>query len=138
MRRMMIWIVVGILMFIGCRSYLAYNRDSSSDIPFDKRKPLSLDKAIILSMNGPQLGPKYYEIMGKVRSHIDNVSSLENHCKDAIEMLRHEAERAGADALINVSCSSDKYSAEASGTAISFRNREEALRVLKDMKTILE
>ena len=53
-------------------------------------------------------------------------------------MLRYEAENVGADALINVSCSSDKFSAEASGTAITFRNREQTLKVLKDIKAILE
>jgi hypothetical protein len=138
MRKMMILMVVAIAILIGCRSYLSYERQSTSDIPFDKRKPMSLDKAIIISTKGPQLEPKYYEIMGKVRSQADNLSSLQNHCKDAIELLRHEAENVGADALINVSCSPDKYSAGASGTAITFRDREQALKFLKDMKAILE
>ena len=138
MKRMMILIVVGIVMLIGCRSYLSYNRNSTSDIPFDKRKPLSLNKAIIIGTNGPQLEPKYYEIMGKVMSQVENITSLENHCKDAMETLRQEAENVGADALINVSCSSDKYSANASGMAITFRNREQTLKVLKDIKAILE
>ena len=93
---------------------------------------------MIISANGPQLEPKYYEIMGKVMSQIDNITMFQNHCKDANEMLRYEAENVGADALINVSCSSDKFSAEASGTAITFRNREQTLKVLKDIKAILE
>ena len=138
MRKMMILMVVGIAILIGCKSYSSYNRQSTSDIPFDKRKPLSLDKAIIISSKGPQLEPKYYEIMGKVRSQADNITTLQNHCKDAIEMLRYEAQNVGADALINVSCSPDKYSAGASGTAITFKDREQALEVLKDMKAILE
>jgi uncharacterized protein YbjQ (UPF0145 family) len=76
--------------------------------------------------------------MGKVTSQIDNITIFQNHCKDAIEMLRYETENVGADALINVSCSSDKYSANARGAAIAFKNREQALKVLKDIKAILE
>ena len=138
MRKMIILTVVGIAILIGCKSYLSYDRQSTSDVPFDKRKPLSLDKAIIISSQGPQLEPKYYEIMGKVRSQANNLTILQNHCKDAIELLRYEAENVGADALINVSCSPDNYSAGASGTAITFRDREQALKCLKDMKAILE
>ena len=138
MRKIIILTLVGLVVLVGCRSYFSYNRNSTSDIPFYKRKPPSLEKAMIISANGPQLEPKYYEIMGKVMSQIDNITMFQNHCKDAIEMLRYEAENAGADALINVSCSSDEFSAEASGTAITFRNREQTLKVLKDIKAILE
>jgi uncharacterized protein YbjQ (UPF0145 family) len=138
MRKIIIWIVVGMVMLTGCRSYFSYDRNSTSDIPFHKRKPPNMDKVIIISTNGPQLEPKYYEIMGNVMSQIDNITIFQNHCKDAIEMLRYEAGNVGADALIGVSCSPDKYSAEALGTAITFRNREQALKVLKDMKAILE
>ncbi len=138
MRKIMILITVGTAFLIGCASYLSYSRQSTNDIPFDKRKPPSLEKAMILSTKGPQLEPKYYEIMGKVRSHVENISSLQDHCKDAIEMLRYEAENVGADALRDVSCSQEKYSAQAFATAIAFTNREEVLKVLKDIKAILE
>ena len=138
MKKKITLILVGLAMIIGCRSYFSYDRSSTSDIPFHKRKPPNMDKALIISTNGPQLEPKYYEIMGKVTSQIDNITIFQKHCKDAIEMLRYEAEKVGADALINVSCSSDKFSAEASGTAITFRNREQTLKVLKDIKAILE
>ena len=138
MRKMVILILVGSVMLIGCRSYLSYDRHSSSDIPFHKRKPPSMEKAIIISTKGPQLEPKYYEIMGKAKSKADNLTILQNHCKDAIEMLRYEAEVVGADGLINVSCTSESYDAEASGTAIAFRDRDQALRLLKDVKAILE
>lgn len=136
MRKMVILIVVGIAILTGC-GHLP-NRRSGSDIPFEKRKPPSLDKSIIISTKGPQLEPEYYMIMGKVWSNVDNLSSLENHCKDALEMLRYEAGNVGADALIDVSCSPDKYSAQARGSAITFKNRGRALKVLKDMKAILE
>jgi hypothetical protein len=138
MKKKITLIVVGLAMLIGCRSYFSFDRNSTSDIPFHKRKPPNMDKAIIISTNGPQLEPKYYEIMGKVTSQIDNITIFQNHCKDAIEMLRYETENVGADALINVSCSSDKYSADAFGIAITFRNREQTLKVLKDIKAILE
>ena len=138
MRNIMIPIIVGIAIPIGCASFLSYNRQSTNDIPFEKRKPPSLEKAIILSMKGPQLEPKFYEIIGKVRSQVGNMSSLQNHCKDAIDMLRYEAESIGADALIDISCSPEKFGAKAFGTAIAFRNREETLKVLVDIKAIIE
>ena len=138
MRKMMILTVVGIAILTGCQSYLSYERQSTSDIPFYKRKPPSMNDAIIISTKGPQLEPQNYEIMGKVDSRVENLTIFQRHCKDAIEMLRHEAEVVGADALINVSCSRDTYSSGASGTAIKFRDREQALKVLGDIKAILE
>jgi uncharacterized protein YbjQ (UPF0145 family) len=117
---------------------MSYDRTSWNDIPFYKRKPPSLDKAIIISTKGPQLEPNYYQIMGTVNSQIENLSTFQNHCKDAIEMLRYEAEVVGADALMNVSCSPETYGAAASGTAITFNNRNQALKVLKDIKAILQ
>ena len=97
-----------------------------------------MNKAIIISTKGPQLEPNYYQIMGTVNSQIENVSVFQKHCKDAIEMLRYEAEAVGADALMNVSCSLDKYGASASGSAITFNNRAQALQALKDIRAILE
>jgi hypothetical protein len=138
MRKMMILTVVGIAILIGCQSYLSYERKSTNDIPFYKRKPASMNEAFIISTKGPQLEPQNYEIMGKVDSQVENLTLFQKHCKDAIEMLRYEAEVVGADALINVSCTRDTYSAGASGTAITFRDREQALKLLKDMKAILE
>jgi uncharacterized protein YbjQ (UPF0145 family) len=138
MKKIVIWMIVGFAMFAGCRSYMSYNRYSSSDIPFHKRKVPSMNSAIIISTKGPQLDPQYYEIMGNVMSKIDNLTIFQKHCKDAIEMVRYEVETVGADAVINVSCSSDKYSAEAFGTAITFKSREQALKVLKDIRAILE
>jgi len=125
-------------LLIGCRSYFSYSGNSTSDIPFHKRKPPNMDKAIIIGTNGPQLEPRYYEIVGNVMSQVDNVTVFWNHCKDAVEMLRYEAETVGANALINVSCTSGKYNADASRTAITFKNREEALKVLKGIKAIPE
>jgi len=129
----------GIFAFvIGCASHLPDPGSSKSDIPFYKRKVPSLEKAIIIDPKGPLLDPKYYEVMGRVDSEVGNVSALYSHCKDAIEMLRSEAEKVGGDALIGASCTSGTFNASANGTVITFKNREEALRVLKDIKAVLK
>jgi uncharacterized protein YbjQ (UPF0145 family) len=66
------------------------------------------------------------------------VSALAPHCDDATEMLRLEAENVGGDALIDFSCTSGTFNARAEGTVIVFKNREEALRVLKEIKAVLK
>ena len=129
----------GIFAFvIGCSSHLTHERSSKSDIPFYKRKVPSLEKAIIIDPKGPSPDPKYYEVMGRADSEVSNVSALVSHCKDAIEMLRYEAENVGGDAVIDVSCTSGTFNASANGTVITFKNREEALKVLKDIKAVLK
>jgi uncharacterized protein YbjQ (UPF0145 family) len=138
MKKVILIMSIGLAVFWGCRSYFAYDRSSTSDIPFHKRRPPNMDRAIIISTKGPQLESKYYEVLGNVSSKIENITSLRNHCKDAIEMLRYETENVGADALINVSCRQEKYSAHATGSAILFKNREQALSILQDIKAILE
>ena len=79
-----------------------------------------------------------YEIMGRATAEVGNVSALVSHCEDAVEMLRIEAENVGGDALINVSCSSRSFGAGAAGTIISFKDRQEALKVLRDTKAVLK
>ena len=138
MRRMTRWIILGLTMFIGCSNFMSYSRHASSDIPFEKRRPPSGSKPVIINTKGPQLQPEYYEIMGNVNSKINNPPILQERCKEAIETLRYEAEVLGADGLINVSCRWDTKGEEASGTAIIFKSREETSRVLKDIKAILE
>lgn len=129
----------GIFAFvIGCASQSNFEMSSKSDIPFYKRKVPSLEKAIIIDSKGPSLDPKYYEVMGKAESKVSDVWSLAPHCKDAIEMLRNEAETVGGDALIDVSCTSGSFNASATGTVISFYNRKQALKVLKDINAVLK
>jgi len=138
MRRKAIFFA-GIFAFvIGCASHLNFERSSSSDIPFYKRKVPSLEAAIIIDRKGPSLDPKYYEVMGRADSEVSDVTALVSHCNDAIEMLRYEAEKVGGDALIDVSCTSGAFNASANGTVISFKNRKEALKVLKDIKAVLK
>jgi hypothetical protein len=138
MRKRVVCTVAILAMVIGCTSHLSFKRNSTNDIPFDRRRPPSLDQTIIIKANGPQLDPKYYEIMGKVTARIENPTALRSHCKDAADMLRYEAQTVGADALVNVSCSSDTFGASATATAIAFRNKEEALKILREIKAILE
>jgi hypothetical protein len=138
MRRMALWIILGLTMLIGCSNFMSYSRHASSDIPFEKRRPPSDNKPIIISTKGPQLQPEYYEIMGKVNSKINNPPVLQKRCEEATELLRYEAGIVGADGLIKVSCKWDTKGEEASGTAILFKSREETSRVLKDIKAILE
>ena len=129
----------GIFVFVsGCASHLTFDKSSTSDIPFLKRKPPSLERAIIIDPKGPSLDPKYYEVMGKASSEVSHVSALAPHCSDATEMLRLEAENVGGDALIDFSCTSGTFNASANGTVIIFKNREEALKVLKDIKAVLK
>ncbi len=128
-------VIVGFL--IGCASNLSYNRSSRSDIPFHKRKVPSLEKAVIIDSKGPALDSQYYEIMGKVESEVTHVSALSPHCKEAIKWLRYEAENVGGDALIDVSCASQSFGATATGTVISFKNRKEALKALKEINAVI-
>ena len=129
----------GIFAFvISCASYLTYDKSSKNNIPFSKRKVPSLEKAIIIDSKGPSLDPKYYEVMGRADSKVSNVTSLVSHCKDALEMLRYEAGNVGGDALIDVSCTEGTFDAVANGTIITFKDREEALKVLKDIKAVLK
>lgn len=123
---------------VGCASHLTYDKSSKSDIPFSDRRPPSSEKAVIIDPQGPSLDPRYYEVMGKADSQVSNVSALAPHCKDAIDMLRYEAEIVGGDALIDVSCTSGTFNASAQGTVITFKNRAEALKALKDIKAVLK
>lgn len=130
---------LGIFAFVvGCASHLNYDKSSKSDIPFHKRKVPSLEKAIIIDSTGPSLDPRYYEVMGRAESEVSHVSALAPHCQDAIKMLRYEAETVGGDALIEVSCTRGTFNATATGTVISFYNRNEALKVLKEIKAIIK
>ena len=128
----------GIFAFVmGCASHLTYDKSSTSDIPFSNRRPPSSEKAIIIDPKGPSLDPRYYDVMGKADSKVSNVSSLVPHCKDAMEMLRYEAEIVGGDALIDVSCTSGLFDASANGTVITFKDRVEAFKVLKEINAVL-
>jgi hypothetical protein len=138
MKRRIFWILVASAILIGCTSHMSYTRSSTNDIPFDKRRPPSGERCVIIRVEGPQLDPRYYDILGKVTSEVENMLKFEKHCQDAIKLIRFEAETVGADALINVSCRSGEFDAKAQGTAIAFKNREEAMSILGAIGAILE
>ena len=128
----------GIFAFvISCAGHLG-TLSSENDVPFHKRKVPSMENAVIIDPKGPSLDPQYYEVMGRAVSEASEVSSVVSNCKDAIERLRFEAERVGGDALIDVSCTEGKFNASANGTIIAFKNRKEALKVLKDINAVLK
>ena len=129
----------GIFAFIiGCADTLG-TQSSRSDVPFHKYKVPSFDeKAIIIDPKGPSLDPQYYEVMGRAVSEVSHASSLVPNCKEAIERLRYEAEKVGGDALIDVSCAEGTFNASAEGTIITFKNRKEAVKVLKEINAVLK
>ena len=138
MRRKAIFFAGIFAFLVGCASHLDYEKTSKSDIPWHKRKMPTLEKVIIIDPKGPALDPKYYQVMGKAEGKVSHVTALLPHCKDAIEMLRYETENVGGDALIDVSCTSDAFTGTAQGTVISFYNREEAVKALREIKAILK
>ncbi len=136
MAKTLIFVVGGLIILTSCTSYSSYNRYSINDVPVQNRRLPSGYQPLLISTEGPQLNPKYYEIMGRVTSVVDSAWVWEKHCTDAIEMLRYEARSIGADAVINLDCGSGTFGAKASGIAIVFNNREEALRALEEISAI--
>lgn len=137
MRKTILLIFVGLMMLIGCASYSSYNKYSTNDVPIQNRRLPSGYPTLLISSQGPQLDPQFYDIMGGLTSVVDSVTVFENHCRGAIEMLRYEARSIGADAVINLDCGSGTFGAKASGMAIFFKNREEALKALEKIKAVL-
>ena len=136
MRKTIILSFVGLMMLIGCASYSSYNKYSTNDVPIQNRRLPSGYPTLLISSQGPQLNPQYYEIMGRVTSVVDSVTVFENHCRGAMEMLRYEARNIGSDAVINLDCGSGTFGAKASGMAIYFKNREEVLKALEEIKPV--
>lgn len=131
-KEVLLLLVVGSLT-VGCASWGPSNTYSTNDIPLQNRK-IAAYAPIIIGLKGPQLDPSYYDIMGKVKSSVDNKTIFERHCAGAIEMLRNEARSVGADALINVDCGSSHFGSGASGIAIAFKDRQESLKKLEEIK----
>lgn len=140
MKSVMVGLVLLFLFVTGCVDPRT-KRHSSNDIPVENRRAPAY-RPIIISSSGPQLDPSYYEVMGKVSSFNFSVSisllKFQGHCYKAIEMLRDESMNAGADALINVECGEGKlgFGASASGIAVAFKNRQECLIKLEEIKAV--
>ncbi len=99
----------------------------------------------IISVHGPQLDPSYYAVIGTVEANKDAVTVFDKVSLETIfKMLEAEARKGGADALIQVryqrgsSTGRKVDSVWATGTAIVFKNREEALKKLKEMGAVFK
>ena len=102
-----------------------------------KSLPPSQYPVFVISEEGPQLEAEYYEVLGSVESVIENITAFERRCIGAINLLKSEARKHGADALIHTHCGAAMGSARASGIAIIFKSREESLRRLKEIGAIM-
>lgn len=97
----------------------------------------------IISIHGPQLDPQYYVVIGTVEANKDAVTVLDKVSLESVfEMLKTKAREGGADALIQVryqrgvSTGRRVDSVYVTGAAIVFKNREEALKKLKEMGAV--
>ncbi len=118
------------LMISGCVGG-TYQHWSTHNI--SKSLPSSQYPVIVISEQGPQLEPEYYEALGKVESVVENITAFERRCIGAINLLKSEARKNGADALIHTQCGAAMGSARASGIAIIFKNRNESLKRLEEI-----
>lgn len=90
----------------------------------------------IISAGGPQLDPDYYIVLGSEK--IDQVETGIS-LKDLHEILRIRAREVGADALIKLKYKlKNDHFVQVTWTTIAFKNREEALKKLKEIGIILE
>jgi len=99
----------------------------------------------IISVHGPQLDPQYYVVIGTVEANKDAVTVFDKVSLESVfEMLKTKARQGGADALIQVryqrgvSTGRRVDSVYGTGTAIVFKNREEALKKLKEMGAVFQ
>lgn len=99
----------------------------------------------IISNAGPQLDPNYYAVIGTVEATKDATTIFGKVSLETIfDMLREKAREGGADALMQVQYRRGRASGRnvdnvwATGVAIVFRNREEALTKLKEMGAVFK
>jgi uncharacterized protein YbjQ (UPF0145 family) len=78
-----------------------------------------------------------YEILGEVRSLVNNITIFEKRAKGAVEMIRNEARQVGAHAIINVQVGETQFGSSASGIAIRFKDYNEAIRLLKEIGAVI-
>ena len=98
----------------------------------------------IISEYGQGLDPGYYYVViGIVEANKEAVTVFGKVSLETVfEMLRRKARRGGADALIDIryqrgtATGRSVDSVSASGIAVVFKNRDEALKKLKDMGAV--
>jgi hypothetical protein len=93
---------------------------------------------VVISEQGPQLEPEYFEVLGTVESVVENITAFERRCIGAINLLKSEARKHGADALIHANCGEAMGSSRASGVAITFKNRNESLKRLEEVGAVIK
>jgi len=127
-----------VIMVSGCASFPESKQQvySTNSVPLDKRA-VSEYPVIIISTRGPQPSPDLYEVLGEVRSLLNNITVFEKRGKGAVEMLRNEARQVGAHAIINIQVGETQFGSSASGVAIRFKNFDETIRLLKEIGAIV-
>jgi len=130
----LLFLSIILLMLSGCVGG-TYQHWSTHNI--STSLPPSQYPVIVISEQGFQLEPEYYEVLGPVESVVENITAFERRCIGAINLLKSEARKHGADALIHTHCGAAVGSARASGIAIIFKNRNESLKRLEEIGAII-
>jgi hypothetical protein len=142
-----------IFFLFACSTATFHAEDPYTGKPYQRypSKPENYHVPIISPL-GPQLDPSFYTVIGIVEASKEAVFRFENvSLNSVLDMLRVEARKAGADALIQVNyvrktpspgrrispTTQDVDSISAQGVAIVFKNREEALKKLEEIKAIV-
>lgn len=104
--------------------------------PFSRTQSVYQPKPVlIISCDGPQISQEFYTVIGPVEVTKDD----RIHRETASEMLKAKARAAGADALIQVQYKRpNEMSIWGKGTAISFKEPQEALRRLKEIGAVFD
>ena len=91
-----ILVLLVMVVLVGCSSWSGSKQQiySTNSVPLEKRS-ISEYPIVIISAQGPQPSPDLYEILGEVKSIVNNVTIFEKRGKGAVEMLRNEARQAG-------------------------------------------
>ena len=129
------------LVLTGC-STTSFVSHGAIDQPAAKREGYVVP---IIGSSGPQPSPDCYTVLGTVEVHKDAVTIFDKvNLNEVVTMFRQEASKNGADALINVKGGHGTAtgrrvdSVRLRGTAIVFKNPEEAFKQLKEMGAIFK
>jgi hypothetical protein len=115
----LILIGIGVLFLIGCVGGI-YQPYSTNDVPLALRG-LPTRNVILVKGNDLQPDPATYIILGKIWSHVENITAFERKGMGALNLLKDEAMRMGADAVINIEISQTSMGSSARGLAIRFK-----------------
>jgi len=115
-----ILILLFIMALMGCVSGRNIQSYTWNDVPIQLRQTPT-ETVVIIRKDDPQPDPSTYIALGKISSFRPNViTTFERRGLAAIEMLKEEARRVGADAIINVGVSQESQGSYASGVSIRF------------------